>query len=509
MPIRWDTFPVEVGGGLIEILPDIQQGMKAPGSAIGLVNFEPSLKGGYRRINGYTRAISTAIPSAGAKMGIAFLEGITLVVTTGSPGQFHTGNSGGWNVAINGFGNYTGSDVHRFTTVNLDGTPVVLGCNGVDYPYSWDGGTTSSAFTELTGTTDILGTNHIVEFKDHVFYAAGDLVTFSAPFTLNDFDVGNGAGNFRMPDEVTGMIVFRERLFIFTEDKIRVLDGDSSSDWRLTSVSESVGCTKRDTVQEVSGDVMFLAADGLRLLGGTDRIGDFANENASKNIQSQVTDFQATYDRFVSFTVREKSQYRIIGNDSVIQQAATEGFIGTQFEAANPNSLQWAETLGMKMSSVVSTVYQGQELIYFVDNFGDYVYQLEQGNTFDGTIINAEYQTPFLSMSDPTIRKTFYQVKTYIETEGAVDGTLTLELDQRSSLIPQPASVPFTATGGLLWDQFNWDEANWPTALPTTSIDANVVGSGFSVSLRYVFRTEQPPFLIDTIFIEHSMEDRK
>lgn len=503
MPIRWETFPIEVGGGLLEILPDIQQGMKAPGSAISLVNFESSLQGGYRRINGYNKFDTNAVPTGTRKVGVGFLEGRVLVTTAGTPGDFHVSQGFGWTTTAS-TQNFAEADIHRFADINLDGTPKLIGCNGTVYPYLWDG----VSFSVINATSDILGTNHVVEFKDHVFYAAGGLVTFAAPFTVDDFDAGNGAGSFRMPNDVTGMIVFRERLFIFTENKIRVLDGDSSSDFRLTSVSESVGCIHRGTIQEVSGDVMFLAADGLRLLGGTDRIGDFANENASKNIQSLVTSFENTYDEFVSVTIREKSQYRIFGYKSDITTEQTDGFIGTQFESANPNSLQWSRTLGIKMNAAVSTVYQGQEVIYFVGDT-NFVYQLEQGSTFDGTAIDAEYQTPFISMNDPTIRKTFYRVKTYLEAEGSIEGSVTLELDQKNPNIPQPTGIEISAPGGIRWNQFNWNEANWPTGQPDSSILTNVVGSGFSVSFRYRFRSEQDPFRIDTIFIEHSMEDRK
>ena len=39
MPTRWETFPVEATGGLVQNLPPIQQGMSAPGSAARLVKF--------------------------------------------------------------------------------------------------------------------------------------------------------------------------------------------------------------------------------------------------------------------------------------------------------------------------------------------------------------------------------------------------------------------------------------------------------------------------------------
>ena len=62
MATGWESFPLELKGGLISNMSRLQQGVKAPGSARRLVNFEPSVKGGYRRINGYAKYDSNVIP---------------------------------------------------------------------------------------------------------------------------------------------------------------------------------------------------------------------------------------------------------------------------------------------------------------------------------------------------------------------------------------------------------------------------------------------------------------
>lgn len=501
MAIRWNTFPIELKGGRNEILPSIQQGIKAPGSAIFLTNFEPSLRGGYRRINGYTKFDSSVVPSADSStqlLGVGYLDGTVIVPREG---KIYESTGSGWTEIATG---RTQTTKHRYTIINLNGTRKIIGVDGSNYPYSYDGTT----FANINGTADINACTHAVEFKDHVFYSAGDLVTFSVPFDETDFTAGDGAGSFRMPNEVTGMIVFRERLFIFTESEIKVLDGDSVTDFRLTSVSESVGCIHRDTIQEVAGDVMFLAADGLRLLGATDRIQDFANESASKNIQPLITAFEDSYAQFHSTVVREKSQYRIFGWDDSYSKGATEGWLGTQFEAANPNSFEWAQTVGLKVWSSTSNVYQGSELIYFVSD-DEYVYRMESGNNFDGTAIQAEFRTPYISMEDPTIRKTIYSVKTYIESEGAVTGLINLSFDQGSSRRVQPTPVTFSADGGAKWGEFLWGDDNWASGSTEGSVEVKTVGSGFSVSVQYSFSEDQRPFTLDTIFLEYSQEDRK
>ena len=86
-----------------------------------------------------------------------------------------------------------------------------------------------------------------------------------------------------------------------------------------------LGCIESDTIQEVGGDVMFLAPDGLRLLSATDRIGDFGLGVVSKNIQDDLVTFISTNTNFTSCVVREKSQYRIFGYNNNITQENAQG----------------------------------------------------------------------------------------------------------------------------------------------------------------------------------------
>ena len=66
MPDRWQTYPVEFEGGLITNLSPLQHGLKAPGSARVLRNYEPSVEGGYRRIKGFDKARMDSLMDAAA-----------------------------------------------------------------------------------------------------------------------------------------------------------------------------------------------------------------------------------------------------------------------------------------------------------------------------------------------------------------------------------------------------------------------------------------------------------
>ena len=99
-------------------------------------------------------------------------------------------------------------------------------------------------------------------------------ITFTAPFTDTDFTAANGSGTISVGSAITGLIVFRQQLIIFTETSIFQLTGNTLADFQLQPVTTDIGCVDKDTIQEVGGDIMFLGPDGLRLLSATERLGD-------------------------------------------------------------------------------------------------------------------------------------------------------------------------------------------------------------------------------------------
>lgn len=62
MADRVETFAVGCSGGLVTNLPSLTQASQFSGTAIELENFEPTVEGGYRRINGYTKWNPKQVP---------------------------------------------------------------------------------------------------------------------------------------------------------------------------------------------------------------------------------------------------------------------------------------------------------------------------------------------------------------------------------------------------------------------------------------------------------------
>jgi len=105
----WSTFPVELKGGLVTDKSLLQQGINLPGSARILRNFEPSIQGGYRLVEGYAKYDTNFIPPKGEPVVQASGQsGTTLNIanlyTTPTDGDTFTiaGVTGTYTIAVEG-----------------------------------------------------------------------------------------------------------------------------------------------------------------------------------------------------------------------------------------------------------------------------------------------------------------------------------------------------------------------------------------------------------------------
>jgi hypothetical protein len=392
----------------------------------------------------------------------------------------------------------------RFAKYRIGTTEKIVGVNGVSFPFIYD----NTIFKKLNSTADLEGVEHVAWFKNNLFFAKGDAVIFSAPFTDDDYNAASGGGVINVGGRITGLKVFREQLVIFTEQKIKRIVGSSIQDYVLQPITENLGCVSSDTIQEVGGDVMFLAADGLRLLSATDKIGDFSLGSVSQTIQKELTQLINEFTSFSSVVVRAKSQYRLFGFKNTVTQDATKGVIGTQLLEGG---IGWAELRSIKAYAADSDYYTNKELVLFVNENG-YIYELEKGNTFDGQNIKASFYTPYFPINDPRIRKTFYKLYTYLDPQGGFTANINLKLDfdTKDSVQPETLSVSNdTGEVGFYGSSLSIFGVSRFGGQLQTVFDTQVIGSGFSVSIQYESETDDPPYIFDAATIEYASHDRR
>ena len=395
----------------------------------------------------------------------------------------------------------------RFCRYNYTGTEKIAIVDGANYPALWD----NTTFTILhSAPSDVLAATFVESFKSQLFFAKGSTLTFTAPFTDSDFTAASGAGSLAIGAEITGIISFREQLIIFTETSIFQLTGNTSADFQLKPITRDIGCIDTDTIQEVGGDVMFLGPEGLRLLSGTERIGDFGLAVVSKKIQNQMTNLITNSTSFSSILIRGKSQYRIFGYNTNVTEEAAEGVLGTQFSGQGGDNMAWAETRGIKAYVADSRFYSNVETIVFANDDG-YLYQLEEGNSFNSKNIPTTFATPFVPIDDPRIRKTFYKAFLYTDPQGSVSFNMSLKLDFDEKNVIQPTQIDFNNATGTV--AFFGSATFGSTAVYSGKLlklfETQLIGSGFTGSFQFESDSTDPPFSLDAITLEYGTNTRR
>ena len=479
--------------------------MMQPGEALELENFEPDIEGGYRRINGFSKYVTASVPYTSSDS-----EKVLMVATFGSKvlaargTSIYSADPGGssWTSIDSG---RTGALKYRFERFNFDGTDKIIVVDGTNAPTVFN---SSLSATDVSDSS-VAGSKFVVSHRNHMFYAGKATtkqeVVFSQPFDEDAFNSGSGAGSFKVDDEITGLKVFRDDLFIFCETRIFKLTGSSSANFAVTDVTRDIGCINGDTIQEFAGDLIFLGPDGLRTIAGTARIGDVELGTISSNVQSIFNNNIASASEFDSIVIPDKTQYRIFFTKSSVAENQTKGIIcvmrGQKFE--------FAEIRGIKPASTDHFVSEGDVIVLHGAYSGGYVYRQEQGNTFDDTVIFGKYRSPDLTFNDPGIRKHMQRVVVNYKPEAAIDADLFVRYDYEAASSARPAAYPLDSTdvvaiyGTSVYGTPTYGGASQPL------VRQAVEGSGFAVALRVNDGGSTAPYSLKGFQLEYQLGARR
>ena len=114
------------------------------------------------------------------------------------------------------------------------------------------------------------------------------VVSYSTRLKPEDF-TGSSAGTIDVGDKVKQIKPFRNKLIVFCETSIFQISGLDSTP-TVSGVTKNIGCVSGNTVQEIGGDLIFLAPDGLRTIAGTARIDDIELSSISRKIMPLFRD---------------------------------------------------------------------------------------------------------------------------------------------------------------------------------------------------------------------------
>jgi hypothetical protein len=399
----------------------------------------------------------------------------------------------------------TGASKYRFERFNFDGTDKIIFVDGTNAPVVFN---SSLSATDVSDSS-VAGSKYVVSFKNHMFYAGKSTtkqeVVFSQPFDEDAFSSGAGAGSIKVDDEITGIKVFRDDLFIFCATRIFKLSGSSSANFAVADVTRDIGCINGDTIQEFAGDLIFLGPDGLRTIAGTARIGDVELGTISSNVQSIFNDNIANATEFDSVVIPDKTQYRIFFTKSNVAENQTKGIMcvlkGQKFE--------FAELRGIRPACTDHFVSEGDVIVLHGSYQSGYIYRQEIGNTFDGTSIFAKYRSPDLTFNDPGIRKHMQKVIVNYKPEAAIDADLFVRYDYEDAGSARPAVYPLDSTdvvaiyGTSVYGTPTYGGASQPL------VRQAVEGSGFAVALRVNDGGSTAPYSLKGFQLEYQLGARR
>ena len=515
MPDRISSFIAPCSGGLITNLDPITQGSNAPGSAFRMINYEPSLEGGYRRIDGYTNDYGTIPGESGAPaLGVTVFgqlnDGIFACRKPASGNNyFHywdNATSAWVTPTTSGSPTMTGVSRVRFAKVNW-GVPKLILVDGINPAATWNG----TAYTQLTSGSIPSAPSYCEDFASHLFLAGDssepNLLYFSAPLDESDWTPAAGAGVINVGFEIKQIKSFRDQLYIFGTNSIKRLVGNSVADFQLLDVTKNLGCVSPDSVVEFNGDLLFLSRDGIRPVSATERIGDLEINTLSKAVQNvfETLTENENLETVSVVVLNKKSQFRLFFAD-----ADALGVIGALRKSIQSSSnFEYSQLIGIEVNCADSDYVGTEEFIIHGDSVGR-VFRQESGNNFNGEPIFSLYQTPYVYMDDPIIRKIFYDVNTYLKSEGEVTISLGIKYDYSDSEKLLPVDYNFTTTGSAsFWGSATYDASDIYDGNPNPVKKTNIEGSGDSVSLSYVTVDDQPSHTIQAYVISYTIADRR
>lgn len=513
MPDRISSFPASCGGGLITNLDPLTQASQLPGSAIRMINYEPALQGGYRRISGFTNDYGEVPGEADTPvLGVAVFNQINDGIfacrkPTSGNNYFHywdDGTSAWVTPSTSGSPTMTGVSRVRFAKVNW-GVPKLIMVDGVNPAATWDGTT----YAQITGGLSPSAPNFCESFASHLFLAGDpsnkNILYFSAPLDETSWTAAAGSGVINVGFEIKQIKAFRDQLFIFGVNNIKKLVGNSLADFQLMDVTNNLGCVSSDSVVEFNGDLIFLAADGVRPVSATERIGDVELSTLSKPVQQFFETYTSTEDlsTITAIVVNKKSQFRLF-----FSSVDSLGLIGAIRGSGN-QSVEYSQLIGMEVTCADSGYIGDEEYVIHGDLSGN-VHRQESGQNFNGEAILSYYQTPYIFMDDPMVRKVFYKINTYLRSEGLINLNIGISFNygDTDTLVPVDYSES-TAGAAAFFNTAVYDSTDVYDGNPSPVKETNVQGSGDSVSISYVTTEDQPSHTIQAYVVSYTLADRR
>lgn len=265
--------------------------------------------------------------------------------------------------------------------------------NGANVMSKWDGTTYSATSPGSPPTAKYVFVHKNIMFlagnttnpSRLYFSALADPESWPA---LNFVDVGKGDG-----DQITGLAVLLDRLVVFKNNSIYLLEGDSSTTFVLRRATDEAGCVDQHSIVVVKNTLGFLARDGFYFFDGVRAalasekiVNTFTALNSSQLGLVSAIHFPAIRKVFISVPSED-----VLYNDTVL-------VFDTLYAA-------WTVYSGINAASwVIWRQFNTDHLLFGGATIGQ-VYDAETGYSDDGNAISCYAVTKGLDLGALEIAK--------------------------------------------------------------------------------------------------------
>lgn len=333
----------------------------------------------------------------------------------------------------------------------------------------WVDGVTAQVHTYNGSTVDIINSGDgipageypidIGVFLNRLFLVyPGGHILFSEVGNPEGWDTSIGfAGEIYLGRDITGLVVAKGVLVIFTRDSIHLLSYGSTSNefiFKLDEFSDNLGALSGSVVA-LLGNVYFADDRGIAKIGPAPNFDGFISNLIGQKIETLYRANRATLSGAAAD--RDSNRYYIF----YTYGGATNGLICT-FDDFRLKGITAME-LNVQMYCVANgTFSDGSSKIFFGGTDG-YVYQLNSGTSFDGDEIETKLQTSYFAYGSPRNWKWFDRLSFEIDCPANTEFTIGKSFDYGSSDLSKPGSHDVEVSGGavvwgsgIIWGSFIW-----------------------------------------------------
>jgi hypothetical protein len=297
---------------------------------------------------------------------------------------------------------------------------------------------------------------------------AEDWTTAGAAGTIT-LDISKNDG-----DKITGLIAFRERLFVFKRTKIFIISAianpiTDANNLRVDIYSNNLGCVAANSIQPVLNDILFLSESGVASLISSEVVGNFNAAFLSRNINELSTYLKNDTHRIYSLVLDDGNQYWLSLPATTNPKGVNETYV-LDYRNIQQGQVRWTKFDGRVSGSAATPIFVNGEKRYIIgsntgsgNDYRPYLYQYATGNfNDDGLVVTRQLISKAYNMGRHFIRKLF--LHWYINVINLTNPTVLdtiYRFDDDSAKQGNESRTLVNISTGAFWDTAVWDTDFW------------------------------------------------